>query len=178
MIKVALPLLCFVTQSPPRRSHFDGPISPQKRAQLSLPNLDSDLDPRIDARIAPKQSKDDAINAARQTLSFCWFDAAACSEGLTALRSYRKDWDEERGVWRDTPRHDKASHGSDTFQALSADPQMATFGLLERLQPGQERFWLAKSGSQRRLARGRQPKPTPSAHLGTVLRPRTTSAQN
>jgi hypothetical protein len=35
------------------------------------------------------------------------------------LRSYRKDWDEERGVWRDTPRHDSASHGSDALQTLA-----------------------------------------------------------
>ncbi len=58
-------------------------------------------------------------NAARQTLSICWFDDAACSEGLKALRSYRKDWDDVRGVWRDTPRHDASSHGADAFQVLS-----------------------------------------------------------
>jgi hypothetical protein len=40
--------------------------------------VESELDARIDARIAPRQSKDDAINAARQTLLVCWFDAAAC----------------------------------------------------------------------------------------------------
>jgi hypothetical protein len=81
--------------------------------------VESDLDPRVDARVAAKQPKDDAIKAARQTLGICWFDAAKCGEGLTALRSYRKEWDEEKGVWRDTPRHDKASHGADAFQVLS-----------------------------------------------------------
>jgi hypothetical protein len=79
----------------------------------------SDLDTRIDARVAPRHLKDDAINAARQTLNICWFDAAECSEGLKALRSYRKEWDEEKGIWRDTPRHDQASHGADAFQYLS-----------------------------------------------------------
>jgi hypothetical protein len=44
----------------------------------------------------PPAGGDDAINAARQTLSFCYFDAAACDEGLKALRSYRKDWDEDK----------------------------------------------------------------------------------
>jgi hypothetical protein len=77
--------------------------------------VDSDLDRRIDARVAPKQAKDDAINAARQTFGICWFDAAECAEGLNALRSYRKEWDEERGIW---PRHDQASHGADAFQYL------------------------------------------------------------
>jgi hypothetical protein len=81
--------------------------------------VESDLDPRIDARVAARQLKDDAINAARQTLSVCWFDAVACDEGLKALRSYRKEWDEEKGIWRDTPRHDRASHGADAFQTLA-----------------------------------------------------------
>ena len=58
--------------------------------------VDSDLDARINARVAPRHLKEDAINAARLTLSVCWFDAAACSEGLKALRSYRKEWDEEK----------------------------------------------------------------------------------
>ena len=71
------------------------------------------------ARVAARQLKDDAINAARQTLSACWFDAAETDDGLKALRSYRKEWDEEKGIWRDTPRHDKASHGADAFQTLS-----------------------------------------------------------
>jgi hypothetical protein len=55
--------------------------------------VESDLDPCSDARVAPNQLKDDAINAARQTLSICWFDAARCSEGLKALRTYRKEWE-------------------------------------------------------------------------------------
>ena len=31
------------------------------------------------------------------------------------LRAYRKEWDESRGVWKDRPRHDDASHGADAF---------------------------------------------------------------
>ena len=81
--------------------------------------VESDLDARIDARVAPRHLKEDAINAARLTLSVCWFDAAACSEGLKALRSYRKEWDEEKAIWRDKPRHDSASHGADALQTLS-----------------------------------------------------------
>ena len=32
--------------------------------------------------------------------------------GLQRLRAYRKEWDESRGVWKDRPRHDDASHGA------------------------------------------------------------------
>ena len=34
---------------------------------------------------------------------------------LKRLRAYRKEWDEDRGVWKDRPRHDEASHGADAF---------------------------------------------------------------
>jgi hypothetical protein len=36
------------------------------------------------------------------------------------LKSYRKEWDEIRGCWKDRPRHDIASHGADAFRYLAA----------------------------------------------------------
>ena len=69
--------------------------------------------------IVPRLEVDDGINAGRAVLAHCEFDEEACSEGLKALRSYRKDWDEERGVWKDKPRHDWASHGADAFRTFA-----------------------------------------------------------
>ncbi len=61
----------------------------------------------------------DGIAAARATLPSCEFDAGPYAEGLRALKAYRKEWDEERGVWRDRPRHDQYSHGADAFRSLA-----------------------------------------------------------
>lgn len=69
--------------------------------------------------IVPLMEIDDGIAAARITLPNCEFDAAGCAEGLKALRSYRKEWDEERAVWRERPRHDWASHGADGFRTMA-----------------------------------------------------------
>lgn len=33
----------------------------------------------------------------------CQFDEAGCSEGLRRLKSYRKEWDDLRGVWKERP---------------------------------------------------------------------------
>jgi len=60
----------------------------------------------------------EAIAAARAAFARCQFDEAACELGLRQLRAYRKEWDEGRGVWRDRPRHDDASHGADAFLYL------------------------------------------------------------
>lgn len=75
---------------------------------------------KINPRIVPAMGVDDGIAAARMMLPLCDFDQGNCSEGLKALRSYRKDWDEERAVWRDRPRHDWASHGADAFRTLAS----------------------------------------------------------
>jgi hypothetical protein len=71
-------------------------------------------------RIVPQLSLDDGIAAVRTVLPHCEFDAAGCAEGLKALRAYRKEWDDERGCWRDRPRHDWASHGADAFRVLAS----------------------------------------------------------
>ncbi len=63
--------------------------------------------------------KVEAIGTARAIFPRCQFDEAGCSVGLKRLRAYRKEWDAERGVWKDRPRHDDASHGADAFMTFA-----------------------------------------------------------
>ena len=55
-------------------------------------------------------------NMLRDAFSSCWFDEEGCKDGLKHLYMYHKEWDAARGVWKDKPRHDKASNGSDAFR--------------------------------------------------------------
>lgn len=48
--------------------------------------------------------------------------------GLSALRNYRKEWDEKLGMFRDRPLHDWSSHGSDAFRT-------GAVGLIENPPP-------------------------------------------
>jgi hypothetical protein len=59
--------------------------------------------------------KGEAIASARAIFPTCQFDEAACDLGLKRLRHYRKEWDDDHGVWKDRPRHDDNSHGADAF---------------------------------------------------------------
>ena len=61
------------------------------------------------------RNKLEAIASARTAFARCQFDEAACDLGLRRLRAYRKEWDDSRGVRKDRPRHDEASHGADAF---------------------------------------------------------------
>jgi hypothetical protein len=70
-------------------------------------------------RMVARHMVDDGIQAVRKLLPLCDFDAGPCAEGIKSLRNYRKEWDGERGVWKDRPRHDAASHSADAFRALA-----------------------------------------------------------
>ncbi len=62
---------------------------------------------------------DDRIQGTRRMLARMEFDEAGASQGLKCLKAYRKEWDEDLGVWKDRPRHDWASHGADSIGGLA-----------------------------------------------------------
>lgn len=69
--------------------------------------------------IAPELGLQDGIQALRATLRHCWFDKEKCHEGLEALKLYRREWDEDRKVFRDKPLHDWTSHAADAARYLA-----------------------------------------------------------
>lgn len=73
----------------------------------------------INFRIVPNLSIDDGINAVRNTIPRCWFDAKRCELGLQALRNYRKEYDDRRQEYKPRPLHDWSSHASDAFRYLA-----------------------------------------------------------
>jgi hypothetical protein len=63
--------------------------------------------------------KVNSIQSIRTKLPGCTFDEAGCSKGFLHLENYSRDWDEKLGVWRNHPRHDEHSHGTDAFMVFS-----------------------------------------------------------
>lgn len=68
---------------------------------------------------------DDGINAARTIFANCWFDAEKCTRGISALKNYRKEWDEKNKVFKNHPQHDWASHASDAFRTGAVNQKIA-----------------------------------------------------
>jgi hypothetical protein len=62
---------------------------------------------------------EDRIQGTRRMLARVEFDEESCAQGVKCLKNYRKEWDEDLGVWKDKPRHDWASHGADALGGLS-----------------------------------------------------------
>lgn len=59
------------------------------------------------------------IQVVRSILSKCVFDEQRCSKGIKHLENYKKEWDDRFGCYKNTPRHDEASHASDSFRYLA-----------------------------------------------------------
>ena len=70
----------------------------------------------INFRIAPKLTIEDGIHAVRQLLPKCYFEKTGTKDGLNALRRYRKEFDEKKGVYKPHPLHDWSSHFADAFR--------------------------------------------------------------
>lgn len=69
--------------------------------------------------IVPDLGVQDGIQAVRQMLPQCWFDAERTDDGLEALRQYQREYDEDKKAFRQTPRHDWTSHPADAFRMLA-----------------------------------------------------------
>lgn len=70
-------------------------------------------------QIVKRQSVEDGIQAVRNVLPKCWFDATKCKRGVEAMRQYRKEWDDKTSTFRLRPLHDWTSHAADAFRYLA-----------------------------------------------------------
>lgn len=59
----------------------------------------------------------EGINAARTIFPQCWFDEEETTEGVSCLRAYRYEVDDD-GTRSNKPLHDWSSHGADAFRYM------------------------------------------------------------
>jgi len=72
----------------------------------------------LEITVVKKLPVADGIQAVRRLLPRCWFDKNV-KQGLDALRNYRRNYDEKRNVFFDSPLHDWCSHAADAFRYLA-----------------------------------------------------------
>lgn len=73
----------------------------------------------LNTKVIPRLSVEDGIEAVRQILRRCWFDAAGCNALLLALRQYRREENRLTGQLKDRPYHGPESHYADAFRMLA-----------------------------------------------------------
>lgn len=62
------------------------------------------------------------IDASRAFFPNVWIDEERCSRLIQCLDSYRKEWDDKLGVYKDYARHDEYSHGYKAFESAAIRP--------------------------------------------------------
>ena len=77
----------------------------------------------IEPIIIVKRAKDsqavlNGIEAVRNILGQCWFDAVKCSKGVSALESYHAEYDETKDVLSNKPLHSWACHAADAIRTM------------------------------------------------------------
>ncbi|NTF35554.1 terminase [Agrobacterium rubi] len=63
--------------------------------------------------------KTNAVMGVRAKLPGCCFDEAETAKGIEHLENYSREWDDRLGVFRNYPRHDEHSHGTDAFMTFT-----------------------------------------------------------
>lgn len=77
-------------------------------------------------RVVPRiASESDGIEASRAYLAKVYIDETRCQRLIDCLDSYRKEWDEKLGVWKDKPLHDQFSHGYKAFETAAVRKDVA-----------------------------------------------------
>jgi hypothetical protein len=71
------------------------------------------------AVVVPQGAVANGIQAVRTLMPRFWFDQGHCHEGLEALKAYRREWDEQKRTWKDTPLHDFACHAADALRTFA-----------------------------------------------------------
>lgn len=76
------------------------------------------------ADVLPASSVADGIDALRRILETCYIDETRCAGLVSALRNYRREWNDKTQTYRTTPRHDWSSHTADAarYSAMDARP--------------------------------------------------------
>lgn len=79
--------------------------------------------------LTKQRSIDAGINQAQLLLPRCLFNVVGdrnAKNGLAGLQNYRREWDEGRKKFRDTPRHDWSSHPADGYRHLAIGINLIT----------------------------------------------------
>ena len=71
----------------------------------------------------PNLPLEDGIHTVRFVLPKCWFNESMTKDGVTALKRYRREFDEDKGVFKQKPLHDTSSHYADAFRYLAVSHQ-------------------------------------------------------
>lgn len=70
-------------------------------------------------RIVPSLSLQDGIQATRAMLQRAYFDKEGAGDAVEIVKLYQREWDDDKKMFRDAPRHDFTSHAADSLRMMA-----------------------------------------------------------
>lgn len=67
----------------------------------------------IQFKVVEDWSMEDGINAVSDSLDRWYIDKEKCKEFIKSMKAYEREWDDKRGMYKDDPLHNWASHDAD-----------------------------------------------------------------
>lgn len=130
-----------------------------KSLQTGRSTIEQFLTEEFPVRISPRLSIQHGIDAARMMIpKVRWnLENDRVRYGISALRSYRRSYDEKAKVFRDTPMHDWTSHCADAFRGFALVCNRATIQPVEKPAPKNsypfslEDLWLSQPKKSHRI---------------------------
>lgn len=87
-------------------------------------------------RMVPRtKDLNESINTTKRLFPRCWFDEDRCENGIAALASYHREWNDKKQCYDDHPYHDWASNSADAFRQM-AQAWNDRLALTKRVSPG------------------------------------------
>lgn len=72
----------------------------------------------VKMKVVHATSQMNGIEALRKVLDISWFDPVKCASGVSSLKQYQFEFDEDKKIFRNKPRHDWASHACDAAEIV------------------------------------------------------------
>lgn len=88
-------------------------------------------------RIVPDLSLQDGIQAARNMLNRTWFDKST-ETAFEMVKLYQREWDDDKKIFKDKPRHDFTSHAADALRYLAIAVKQDK---VEDTRPEKPKYW-------------------------------------
>jgi hypothetical protein len=90
-----------------------------KSLQTGRSTIEQFLGAGFPCKVVPKLAVQHGIDAARMILPKVRFNKDTCTDGIEALRAYRRQFNEKTQQYSNAPLHDWASNGSDAFRMFA-----------------------------------------------------------
>ena len=107
--------------------------------------LDSAKALGIRFEVVPKVPVSDGIDKAKLMFGRLWIDAEKCEGWIDLISQYRREWDDDKKMFKKTPYHDFTSHASDCLRYAAISEDKMTNELSDAVEKQKQQFSINKS---------------------------------